>query len=426
MTIYIPIIFASEINYVLHVLLKENLNLYEYNIAESATNDIVLKSSAGSITINNQFFKGEFENLYTETNLPSRAIKVNFENVEITTLYGNNEIKVENNNYYIGADIIGTAFFLLTQWESTIKEGDHLGRYDYETSTLKKFDLYDTPIVNQYIFLLKNLLEKIGVESKLNDYKPEFTSDIDSITKYKTFRNLLGGLYHRKSLSVIGEYFQSRNDKTKDPYFTFDYMFNKIQKKNIDSTLYFMTDVQDVKYDTVDYNLNEPLIQNLFLQLKERNCKIGLHPSINSWKSKETIVEQKMKLETAAKEEANTIRQHYLRYDVRETIPAMNEAGFKSDSSVQFTQGCGFAAGMCTPYSLYDLKNRKITNVIETPLIFMKKKDYVKDVEASFHKAKSIIDEAKKYNGRFSILFHNADLETENERLLFEKVIAYL
>lgn len=406
--------------------MEENLNINDFTVEESKSDNIVLKTTTGSITFNNQFFKGNYEKLFALENLPASTIKVGFEDLEITALYGNNTLTVENNSYYIGADIIGSAFFMLTQWESTIKEGDHLGRYKYETSTLKKFDLYKTPIVNQYILFLQRLLEKIGVETKLNEYKPEFTSDIDCITKYKTIRNLLGGLYHRKSLSVLSEYFRSRKNKATDPYFTFDYMLKVILQKSIDSTFYFMTDVQDKKYDNIDYDLNEFLIQNLFSRIRESNYKIGLHPSINSWKDKETISNQKQKLENAVKEKITNIRQHYLRYDVMETISAINELGFTNDSSIQFTEGCGFAAGMCTPYSLYDLKNRKITNVMETPLIFMKKKDYVKDVEASFQKAKPILDEAKKYNGRFSILFHNADLETRNERELFEKVLNYL
>lgn len=424
--IYIPENYAFEISYAIQVLLKENLNINSYTVEESETENVVLRTTSGSITINNHFFKGSYEKLYNLETLPSSTINTVFEDLTITTLYGNSTLAVENNNYYIGADIIGSAFFMLTQWESTIKEGDHLGRYRYETSTLKKFDLYKTPIVNQYILFLQRLLKKIGVETKLNQYKPEFTSDIDCITKYKTIRNLLGGLYHRKSLSVLSEYFRSRKDKSRDPYFTFDYMLKVIQKKNIDSTFYFMTDVEDIIYDTIDYDLNEPLIQNLFSRIKVSNYKIGLHPSIHSWKNKETINNQKQKLENAVKEKITNIRQHYLRYDAMETIPAINELGFTNDSSMQFTEGCGFAAGMCTPYSLYDLKNRKITNVIETPLIYMKKKDYVKDVEASFQKAKPILDEAKKYHGRFCILFHNADLETKNERELFERVLNYL
>ena len=406
--------------------MEENLNINNYTVEESETDNVVLKTSSGSITINNQFFKGESEKLYTLENLPASITKVAFEDIKITALYGNSTLTVENNNYYLGADIIGSTFFMLTQWESTIKEGDHLGRYKYDNSTLKKFDLYKTPIVNQYILFLKRLLEKIGVESKLKEYKLEFTCDVDSITKYKSFRNLLGGLYHRKSLSVLSENFRSRNDKSADPYFTFDYMLKTIQQKNIDATFYFMTDVENIKYDTIDYDLNESLIQNLFTRIRESNYKIGLHPSINSWKDKETISNQKQKLENAVKEKISNIRQHYLRYDVKETIPAINELGFTNDSSLQFTEGCGFATGMCTSFSLYDLKNRRTTNVMETPLIFMKKKDYVKDVEASFQKAKPILDEAKKYQGRFSILFHNADLETRNERELFEKVLNYL
>jgi hypothetical protein len=86
----------------------------------------------------------------------------------------------------------------------------------------------------------------------------------------------------------------------------------------------------------------------------------------------------------------------------------------------------GFATGICTPYKLFDLSKRKPLEVKESPLVMMKKKDYVKDVESSFQSFKSLIDTCKKYNGEYAFLFHNSDLETESERSLFEKVLNYI
>ena len=56
----------------------------------------------------------------------------------------------------------------------------------------------------------------------------------------------------------------------------------------------------------------------------------------------------------------------------------------------------------------------------EEPLILMKKKDYVRDVESQFLPIKNF-GSSQKHKGRFQILFHNSDVETENEKILLMK-----
>lgn len=420
-------LFTPEIKYVLHVLLNENLNFADYEVILKEEADFVFTTDEGSITIANCFFSGNIHTLYNKEKLPQSVKKTNFEGHEIVSLYhrGDGSIAHSGANIILNCDIIGSSYFLLTQWESTIGGSDHLGRYDYHSSSIKRFDLYKTPVVNQYILFLQHLLGKIGIKTERHKYKPIFSSDIDCITKYSSLRNLLGGLRHRKELSVIREYFQSRNNKEEDPYYSFPYLFGQLGKKGIDSVFYFMTEDTD-SLDTKDYDLKEDAIQKIVEHMKESNYKMGLHPGINSWRNINAIKSQRDKLQTAFSTEIKHARQHYLRYDTTQTWSHYQEVGLSTDSSVQFTEGQGFAAGMCTPYSLYDITNRQRLNVKEVPLIYMKKKNYVKDVEAEFEKAKSIIDIAKKYNGEFMILFHNADLETENERKLFENVLGIL
>ncbi len=426
--IYVPKDFIIELSYVVKVLLAENLNFTQYEIDSCNDVDIRFVNSSGQIKFANVFFIGDIDSLHTKDNLPSTCIDFLYNGNKYKALYAkNDEIGCDGNCFKIGPDIFATTYFLLTQWESTILEGDHLGRYKLETSSLSKFGIYTTPIVNQYIQLMQQLLQSLNIFTTIDEYKPHFTCDIDSITKYKSLRNLIGGIYHRRELfGIIKSYFQSKNNKKSDPYYSFDYLFGILEKCRIDSTFYFMSGFEDKKYDTMDYDLAEPLIQDIIETIKERKYSIGLHPTINAWKSNEIIANQKLLLEENTKISVSNIRQHYLRYDVNTTWNVMNRNAFLYDSSMQFTEGMGFAAGICTPFTLFDLNSRKETKVKEIPLIVMKKKDYVRDVSVTFDKMNGIINQAKKYNGRFMILFHNSDLETENERILFEKVMQVL
>jgi hypothetical protein len=425
LTISIPLKFKSEIAYVFHVLLIQNLNFKdEITYTESENDTIKLISERGSIELNNEFFGAKRNGEYAQKNLPTELVDLKNDYHPISCLYGINTLTEKDNHIYVGGDIIGSTFFLLTQWESTLLEGDKLGRYKFEGSTLQRLNIYERPLVNEYIAFLKAWLEKIGYKPTLNAYKPVFTCDVDSITKYSSFRNLLGGFRHRGiSTEILKEYKTSRKDKSKDVYYSFDYLFRQLDKKGIDSIFYFMTDKEDKEIDTVDYDLNELLIQEVFTQIKERNHKIGLHPNINSWRNQASIRAQKEKLEVASKTTIRDIRMHYLRYNVNHTWAIQNELSFTSDSSMQFSEGIGFAAGMCTPYNLYDLKKRAMTHVKEWPLIVMKKKDYVRNVEESLNGIMPIMTTCKKYQGNYTLLFHNSDLETENEKTLFEKVL---
>jgi hypothetical protein len=426
LNITVPKNYIIEFSYVIKVLLMENLNFDAYEIIASDEEDVIFSNAYGQIKFANVFFKGEIRTLHTKENLPTSCIDFSYNNCYYKSLYKRHD-KINaggNGNIEIGPDIFATTYFLLTQWESTVLDGDHLGRYKFKSSSLCKFGLYGIPVVNQYIQLLHQLLRQININCKIDHYKPHFSCDIDSITKYKSIRNLLGGIYHRgQTIDVIKSYAKSKKNKKNDPYYSFDFLFKILEKCNIDSTFYFMSDFEDSRYDTKDYELYEPLIQGLVKEIKERQYAIGLHPTINTWKSYDSLKTQKQMLERSINADIVDIRQHYLRYDVNTTWSIMERNGFSYDSSMQFTEGMGFAAGMCTPFTLFDIANRKETKMQEIPLIVMKKKDYVYDIEKAYNSMVTVINEAKKYSGRFMLLFHNSDLETNNEQLLFEKVM---
>jgi hypothetical protein len=427
LTVSIPRNNKEEIEYICHVLFQQNLNIQNIRFEYRDKGNILLKGEEGSIEIENNFSNKEYQELFTLNNIPTEKKELNIYGEKISCLYGNSEFRQEGPNYYLGGDIIGSTFFLLTQWESSLLQCDQLSRYKYEGSTIERLNIYSRPIVNEYIAALKTLLHKINIKCGLNAYRPIFTCDVDSITKYKNFRNLLGGLRHRGlNKSIFREYFESRSDKKRDVYYSFDYLFDKLERKGIDSIFFFMVEKNHPVIDTMDYDINEELIQSVFKRIMENKYSIGLHPSINSYDSTEKINKQKIKLEKAIKNRVDHIRQHYLQYDVRKTLAIMDENEFISDSSMQFEKGMGFSTGICTEFALYDLNQRKQLSVNELPLVIMKKKDYVKDVDSSFQSMKKLIDTCKKYNGEYSVLFHNADLETFNEKILFEQTLEVL
>jgi hypothetical protein len=435
LSVTIPKTFAPEIEYVLHVFFKQHYGIFDYDILYADEDFYSIKKQNGEIKIRNLFFKGKLEDLYKVEHLPkenkTNRLKIGQDIYEINALYGEASLSKNETSYQLDADIFASAFLLLTQWEYNVTANkDHLGRVKLGGSTLDKFSLYHIPIVNQYIELLSKLLESIGQKIERVQSKVTFTCDVDSITKYKTLRNLFGAIYHmnfKEYLTAFGQYFNSKRNKINDPYYSaFDFIVEKLSKKNLSGVFYFMAGVTDIKYDTKDYDLNDPLIQYLVAKIRDRGHSIGIHPSINSWEDSNILGEEISILSDAFNQKVVFSRQHFLRYNPYETWGLLESCGIKSDSSVQFTEGIGFAVGMCTPYQLFDLKNRKILNVIEEPLLVMIKKDYAINYNKQLDKIRTVIAEAKKYNGRFMILFHNSNLETKQEKRFFEEVIDLL
>ncbi|MBP6396552.1 MAG: hypothetical protein KBF57_05470 [Saprospiraceae bacterium] len=431
--ITIPGYFDREVAYVMHVLLKQNLGISNYIIERKPVTNYIFAGPNGSLEINNSFFTGEKANLYVASNLPQKRVDFSWPGLQerFTSLFGNDEIKLEGHKYYCGPDLIASTFFLLTQWESHTKENDALGRYSYGSSIIQRWELYHRPVINEYVFLLENVFRSIGISANRGPYEATFSCDIDSVQKFKSVRNLGGALYHSglnfsKWKKEILAYKNSKSNAIQDPYFSFDYMLGALQQHNLRSVFYFMTGKTNTRYDHADYWMEEPGMQTLVKELKQRTINIGLHPSFETAYTPGTMASEKSVLEKAIGEEVTIVRQHYLRYKADDTWKMYDDLGFKIDSSVQFTEGLGFASGCCTPYSLFSISERRMTEVVEWPLILMKKKDYVKDVEKTFSAYTDIIDIAKKHQGRFQVLFHNSDVETESERALFEATLNYL
>lgn len=428
-----PGYFDKEAAYVLHVVLTQNLGYHDYELECMENTDYIFTGPNGSFTIANAFFRKAGGAILEKSQLPAEAIEIKLPewNANIVTLYGNSNVVSNQSGIFIGGDIIASAFLLLTQWDAMFSERDELGRVSLGTSIVGKFNLYHRPVVNEYIHLIKNLMHTIGISCETKNYQPVFTCDVDVMRKYNSIRNLAGALYHSGlNISVWKKntelYFDSSKDVKKDPYFSFDLILNKVKEKNLPSVFYFMAGISNPKYDHADYDvLKEPAI-SLIRDLANKGCDIGLHPSFESCISSDLLLREKSKLEEATGNDINYIRQHYLRYQPSLSWSIYESLAFSFDSSVQFTEGLGFACGMCTPYFLFDVHERRMTNVEEWPLILMKKKDYVKNVETAFSSFRMIIDEAKKYNGRFQFLFHNSDVETDNEKQLFQMTLDYL
>ncbi len=432
MKIVIPLKYGNEISYVIDVLFSDILGIEDIEKSfDAALNETTIIAGNGSIKIRNHFFHGEWGNLFRKENLPESAKDGVHESQPFASLYGKPEVKQEGQHYIIHSDILASSFLLLSQWEAMLPHNkDSHGRLALTESVVGKFDLYQRPVINEYACVLKLILEKLGVEVKQPGYEAIFTCDVDSITKYTSIRNIFGALFHLRNdlgecIRSVKLYFTSKRSKINDPYYSFEYIIDKVRSKGIKAVFYFLVG-KIHKWDTADYDMQDAEIKMVVKLLNESNFEIGIHPSYMSSERDDMIGNEINIIDKSILHKVQHSRQHFLRYRIDKTWNQLERLGIKFDSSVQFTEGLGFAAGICHPYHLYDIVSRKKLNLIEIPLLVMIKKDYAINYVRQINKIKEIIRLARYYNGKYMILFHNSNVETRKEKKFFEEVLALI
>ena len=114
-------------------------------------------------------------------------------------------MEIGNDKIICGIDIFASSFFMLTRWEEyVIKKRDMHNRFSAYESLAFKYNFLNRPVVNEYIVMLKNMLNHIDSRLRFKKYKYSLllTHDVDIPLKYRSFldgfREILGDLVKRK------------------------------------------------------------------------------------------------------------------------------------------------------------------------------------------------------------------------------------
>ena len=167
-------------------------------------------------------------------------------------------------------------------------------------------------------------------------------------------------------------------------------------------------------------------------KIHRRGHLIGLHGSYNSYNDYSILKDEYDRLKRVMgganiKQDLEISRQHYLRWDSSITPNLLSKVGLKYDTTLTHAGYPGFRCGTCYEFPMYDLKNRQELGLIQRPLVVMEA-SVLKYLGLSYQKGASLIatlaNECKKFNGRFSLLWHNSELENNKKRKLYSNIIS--
>lgn len=432
--VYIPATYIPERSYAIQVLLNHFIGVEIEILPDENINHYILSWEDKSIVIADSFFGtfNESVNWIHPRNLPSKIYRsetLGLENIII--LYGKDEIQLSPVRIKCGVDLFAGSFFMLTRWEEglNVTLDDH-DRFKAKDAALVKSGFILTPVVDEYVALLRNWLTHLGYPLpelvRSFSIKPTVDVDIPFFYQGRSKCRIIGGILKRSKTggASLREYNAVSKGLEPDPFDTFDQLMEKAEKEDLRQTFYFISGGK-TKYEN-RYTVSDPLIVSLIEKIKRRGHDIGLHPSYETYRNPTLIQLEKETLQNAISKSVGKSRQHFLRFAVPFTWRFLEESGIEEDSTLGYAEEPGFRCGTSHAFPVFDILERKVLSLMEQPLLVMdvSLKLYKKlTPEDAIEVCEKIKTECLKHNGRFTFIWHNSNLSHIDEWIAWQPVL---
>lgn len=452
LTVEVPPTYPSERLYALSLLLEEFLGLTfcVSKVERRATR--IHRNDGRELIIADELFQISENQWLRPASLPiiplqkvtTRNLPISFLSCgeELPILYGNEPyLEFSDDKIRLGVDIFGSAFFMLTRYEE-VANGvyDRHNRFPFDASIVKRANLVARPIVNEYIELLWACISKLwpDLRRKTRAFQAHVSHDVDWVSfRRQGLPNLLRSsaidVIKRRDPLLALQRVASTVHAARDVYDTFDFIMDQSEKAGLKSAFYFIPSQTGGEFDG-DYTLDDPWIRQLLRTIHARGHEIGLHSSYESFRDPDQIRNELKVLQRICDEEKISQhhwggRQHYLRWEAPFTWQNWEDAGLKYDSTVGFAEHAGFRAGICYEYPVYNLIEKRPLRLRERPLIVMETTflQYSKGgTQAAQAEAQKLAQICRKFEGDFTLLWHNNSLSTRQARVAFSETLSYL
>lgn len=373
----------------------------------------------------------------------------------------------------LGLDVFGSAFFMLTRYEEWVSpERDDRERFTAKSSLAFRAGFLRRPVVNEYVEILWAGLSALWpqLRRKPRSYRAYLSHDVDWVygvaksSFARVFKQSLGDVVRRRDVGVAWRRVLSfvrvkLGNPEADLYNTFDFIMSISEQAGLKSAFYFIpahtgegdidsdrqidrdreggVDVdrqidRDVDVDC-DYHLTDPWVRRLMRRIYHRGHEIGLHTSYHTFRDGDQIRAEFQTLREAAEAEGIVQaewggRQHYLRFEASTTWQGWESAGLTYDSTLSFADGAGYRAGVCYSYHPFDLRTRQVLRLRERPLIVMEGSLFDPGyMGLTTQQARAtvfdLIAQCRRYQGDFTLLWHNSSLVAKRDRTLYKEVV---
>jgi hypothetical protein len=393
----------------------------EFDIKTGSEDYELILPGGEKIEIRDSFFGGLGKrNSYLDPGLIPDTVKYltcdHCENLPV--IFGCDSFYDNDKHIVIGADIVGGIFFMLSRWEeAAVKTRDDHGRFPGHTSFAVTHGIIKRPVVDEYIALLKKLINRLDPGIGFTDHVPKvyITSDIDSFEKFspgRTLKMFAGHLLKRFNPFLFAADLYKYTAKlfgAKDPYDTFDRICS-IAEKFGTKPVFFVLAAPEGPYND-GWFARMTRDAGVFSSLAEKGAETGLHYGYFSLLNENNIKNEKFELEKKYGISVEKGRAHFLQFEVRSSYDILELSGIKEDYTLGYSRHAGFRCGTGRAFSPWDFNRKCAYDIIERPLIVMDttlcahNKMNKSQIRAEFE---YFINISKEFGTDITVLLHNS------------------
>lgn len=363
----------------------------------------------------------------------------------IPILYGENRIDYRDGNAYIYADLIASAYFMLSGYEESVNvTRDDWNRFRGNYSVAEQNGFLKRPVVDEYRILLEEILRTVGIDvpyRKKEIEKIYLTHDVDHPWRIYNVKSMVLSLgvrlikYHKWDMEPLKNWLGIYKN---DVFMEAINYFEKMDKQLIDLlgdkciSIFFILSNERKQKDTNTY-INNSKIKKILFALKKNGFKIGLHGSPLSSKEFRELEKEKNKLQSITGQSVDCIRNHCLlprEYSDDDLLIL----GLTEDFTCGYADLAGFRIGTSRTVRYIDPVKKKLTQLLLHPLIIMDgtldDERYMNmNYEQALSYVQELINKIRDVNGELNLLWHNHTCVKEGNlyhRKLYKEVLDYI
>lgn len=326
-------------------------------------------------------------------------------------------------------DIFSASFYMITRYEEYLPHvKDEAGRFMASESLASKEGFLQQPIVDIWAHLFKEKLLEIFPDMEFPKKKIVIHPIIEASQPYAfkqkgIFRSVMG--YFN---SFVKGKFRNIFNRTqvilgfkRDPFDSFKWIVNKAKRSNFKLTVFFLLG------DAVSFNESMNTHRQKFKMLIKFLAdyrEVGLIFSFNSLNNYEMLKKEKHRMEEITNRALKDTMNSEFLVNLPDIYRHLVELEVRNDFTMVFRDRVGFRAGTCTPFLFYDLDYEVKTPLIVHPIAMTTmafQKKYASDIEKI---VLNTMEEIKKVNGTFTMLFSNKDFSSEENNKVWRKIFA--
>lgn len=447
---------TTELEYVLSTVFSNFLDLHwQYETTDIDFYCIRLDDQHGEIRLPNVFLmQSKGASLPSQTlirwNCRELASDIPLVNPVLPIIYGDAQpaIRLEEQCINLPIDIFGSAFFMLSRYEEAVlSDRDRHDRFPATASIAYKAGFLDRPIIDEYVEILWAAMKRVwpNLERKTRQGRVQVSCDVDQPfdCRVRHLRRLVrrmgGDLLVRRDIKLaltrIRDHLASRRgDFRHDPYYTFDWYLDACEKAGRRAGFYFIADHSAGTMDGC-YAIDESDIIELIRHIGQRGHELGVHGSYNTYRDATQIDRERRRMIAACRkagvdDSVSGNRQHYLRWDTRQTPDHLEAAGFAYDTTGSFADRPGFRYGTARSFPMWSWQTNAPLRIRQRPLILMECSVIANRylglgyTQEAMDRMLTLKQRALAHGGDFTLLWHNSHLTTAEDRAFFQELIA--